>query len=252
MTRVCDFQASTLDQLNRNIWEMIYNHGEPLTFGDPAEIKKARYIYSTVVFEGETLDSVNRGIMPKGWLFTGQCVQTYKEQFDNRQLWKGFEYTYAQRLLEYEIPNPEYPTSIPEMLSYIFWNRKLPPHTLKLNQLEHMKDQLLHARETGIQSTRIIAITLQPHLDYYSNDIPCLQVIQILLLPGGMAEIHYLFRSHDYGNGLMANLCQLNNAMIKHVLIPAGVALKRVIVTSWVAHLYENDMSMIEKVVKAC
>lgn len=237
------------DPLNKDIWSTVYFEGEPLTFGDSTEKKYARWLTSNIVLEGEALEAINRGEMPAGWEFKGSMVKAYKEQFDNKAMWTGFIYTYAERLLEFEIPNPKYPKSIISMLGYLLRHFKSPSPTVRINQLEHMREQLKEAFKTGIQSTRIIATTFQQWNDWDQSDIPCLLAVQLVPLPGNQVEAHYLFRSHDLGNGWGANLHMLNNAMIEHVIRPAGGLLKKVVCTSWVAHLYENDMSMVEKVV---
>lgn len=42
----------------------------------------------------------------------------------------------------------------------------------------------------------------------------------------------------------------LINAINKHVIAPAGGLLVKVVLTSWVAHLYDNDFNMIEPIIK--
>lgn len=243
------FKNSKSTPLNKDIWDTVYNEGDPLIFGDSNEKKYARWLTSNIVLEGEALEDINRGDMPEGWEFKGSMVKAYKEQFDNKELWRGFVYTYAQRLLECEIPNPDYPKTALSMLWYFLIHFELPSKTIIVNQLEHMKEQLIEAFDTGIQSTRIISTTFQQWNDWGQSDIPCFLVVQLFPLPGRQVEAHYLFRSHDLGNGWAANIHMLDNAMIEHVIRPAGGILKRVVCTSWVAHLYENDMSMVEKVV---
>lgn len=244
------FRNSDLDQLNAEMWATIYNHGDTLIFGDATEIKKARWLTSNVIIEGDALNKLRKGIMPEGWLFKGDMVKGYIEQFDNEELWEGFEYTYAERLLKYEIPNPDYPDRVRDMLWYMLKNLKVPPKTVRINQMEHMKEQLKEAFANGIQSTRIVADLGQPHIDWHIGDIPCLRQIQLLPLPGRKVEIHLLFRSHDYGNGYGANMAMLISAINRHIVLPAGGLISCVVLTSWVAHLYDNDESMYLPIVE--
>jgi thymidylate synthase len=239
-----------IDKLNSAAWYTIDKFGQPLRFGDSEEIKTAKWLTSNMVIEGEALDKFKRGVMPEGWLFRGDMVKGYIDQFDDEEMWKGFEYTYAERLLKYEIPNPAYPKSIWEMAKYIIRNGAIPEATVRVNQLDHMCEQLKEAFENGIQSTRIVADLGQPHLDWFIKDIPCLRQIQVFPLPGKKVEVHFLFRSHDYGNGYGANMAMLINAINKHVVMPAGGLIVKIVLTSWVAHLYDNDVDMYKPIVE--
>lgn len=244
------FRVSDLDMGNAEMWTTIVDEGQPLVFGDKTEIKHALWLTSNAVFEGEALNALRKGEMPEGWLFCGNMVRGYIDQFDNEEMWKGFEYTYAERLLKFEVPNPDVPKTVLGMFFYVLRHLKLPPQTKRINQMKHMREQLIEAFNTGIQSTRIVADLGQPHLDWGTADIPCLRCIQILPLPGNKVEVHLLFRSHDYGNGIMPNLAMLINAINKHVVLPAGGVISKVVLTSWVAHLYDTDASMYEPIVE--
>jgi thymidylate synthase len=251
MDTVYIFKEEDLDLLNAEMWYTIDTKGQPLVFGDRHEKKFAKWLTSNVVIEGDALNKLKRGIMPEGWLFRGKAVTGYIEQFDNRELWKGFEYTYAERLMEYEIPNPNYPKTKWELFKYLVKSGgNLPALTIRINQMEHMCEQLKEAFALGLQSTRIVADTAQPHLDWYINDIPCLRAIQIFPLPGNKVEAHLLFRSHDYGNGYGANMAMLINAINKHIVAPASGILTKIVLTSWVAHLYSTDESMYGPIVE--
>lgn len=245
------FKGEDLDLLNAGMWYTIDRRGQPLVFGDKTEKKFAKWLTSNVVIEGEALEKLRKGIMPDGWLFRGEMVRGYIEQFDNKELWKGFEYTYAERLLEYEIPNPDYPKTLWGIIKhYVASGFTLPSQTVRINQMQHMCDQLKESFALGIQSTRIVADTAQPHIDWEINDIPCLRAIQILPLPGHQVEVHFLFRSHDYCNAYGANLAMLINAINKHVVLPAGGTISKIVLTSWVAHLYNSDESTYKPVVE--
>jgi thymidylate synthase len=246
MSYIYSIDITDLNEGNKALWQTIEDKGKPLTYGDATERKKAKYIYCTVSFSGPALRDLTSGIMPDAWLFRGKMVSEYVKQFDDPEAWKLHEYSYADRLLNYEAPNPDYPKSLFGIISYAIRNRRMPSTTIKINQLNHMRDQLLESFKLGIQSTRIVAITLQPHLDYGHADIPCLQEIQVFPVGGNAVEIHYVFRSHDYTNGLMANMAYLNNGIINHVLKPCGADLKKVVVTSQIAHLYDADGSVVE------
>lgn len=249
MTEIYSLEITELTPGNRTLWKTIRDEGENLVFGDRSEKKNAKYVYYTVGFSGSALVALNKGEMPDDWLFHGKMVTGYIAQFDDPVAWKNHEYAYADRLLNYEAPNVDYPKSILSFLGYLVRHLKMPSPTIKINQLKHMREQLKESLETGIQSTRIVAITSQPHLDYGKNDIPCLREARVFPVGGKEVEIHYVFRSHDYGNGIMANMAYLNNGILNHVIKPCGCVLKKVIVTSQIAHLYNSDSDMVEKAI---
>jgi thymidylate synthase len=246
-TPIKTFDSENKDILNHNIWFTEYNYGKDFVFGDPAERKEGKRIYRTVVFRGKALEDINRGIMPDAWDFRGEAVKEYGKQFFDKSSWYVHVYSYAARLMEYEITNPDYPKSFWSLGFYILTHFKMPELTIKIDQLKHMREQLIEAFKTGIQSTRIIGITFRPGEDYKRSDIPCLQFVQVFPLGGLKVATIYFYRSQDDGNALFANAHYLNNGLLKYVIEPAGGKLVETIFTSSIAHLYKNDFSMIEK-----
>lgn len=249
MTKIFTFENPDRNPLNYDMWSKIYKDGQDFKFGDPLEIKYGKQIYGTVAIRSQALADMNAGIMPDGWDFKGMSVKEYGKQFDNQEAWEKSVYSYAKRLMKYEIPNPDYPKTLWSLFMSILRRLKMPPLTIEVNQLKHMREQLIEALDTGIQSTRIVGITLRPGEDYLSPDIPCLQCAQVFPLGGSKVSTRYYFRSQDYGHGIWANGYYLNNGILKHVIEPAGARLVETIFTSAVAHLYRNDFDMVEKVV---
>ncbi len=243
------FELDDTNAQNNLIWNTLYKEGSDFVFGDPTEIKKGRWAYSTVAFRGKALDDMNAGIMPDAWDFTGQAVKEYGKQFFDKSTWYAHVYSYAARLMEYEIANPDYPQKVWQLFLFLLKNWKLPPLTIKVNQLAYMKEQLIEAFENDIQTTRIIGITFRPGEDYYRPDIPCLQVAQLFPIGGRKVSARYYYRSQDFVHGLNANGYYLNNGFLKEVIEPAGGRLVETIFTSAVGHLYNNDFSLVEKVI---
>lgn len=241
------FELDETNPQNSLIWNTIYKEGEDFSFGDPTEVKKGRWVYSTVAFRKKALEDMNKGIMPDAWDFNGAAVKEYGKQFFDKSTWYAHVYSYAARLMEYEITNPDYPTKVWQLFLYLLKHWKIPPLTVKINQLEYMREQLREAFDNDIQTTRIIAITFRPGEDYYRPDIPCFQIAQVFPLGGRKVSIRYFFRSHDYAHGINANGYYLNNGFLKEVINPVGGKLVETIFTSAVAHLYNNDFSLIEK-----
>lgn len=249
MTEIFSFENPDRNPLNSDMWNTIYKEGEDFVFGDPLEIKHGKQIYGTVAFRGKALADVNAGIMPDAWDFKGMAVKEYGKQFDDQEAWEKSVYSYAKRLLKYEITNPDYPKTLWALFIFLLRHLRMPPLTIEVNQLKHMREQLKECLETGIQSTRIIAITFRPGEDYQHTDIPCLQVVQVFPLGEKKVSTRYSFRSHDWGHGIWPNAYYLNNGILKHVIEPVGGRLVETIFTSNVAHLYNNDFSMVEKVI---
>lgn len=247
MTVIKNFENDDRNILNFDIWNTEYNQGEDFTFGDLEETKTGRRIYRTVAFRNKALIDMNAGIMPDAWDFKGQAVKEYGKQFFDKESWYIHVYSYAARLLEYEITNPDYPKKFWALVAYLLKYWKVPPLTIKINQLDHMREQLIEAVRSGIQSTRIIGITYRPGEDYKNADIPCLQFTQVLPLGGSKVASIYFYRSQDDAHGLWANGYYLNNGLLKYVIEPAGCRLVETIFTTSVAHLYKNDFSLVEK-----
>jgi thymidylate synthase len=246
-TPIKTFTSEDKDILNHNIWYTEYNYGKDFVFGDPTEIKHGKRIYRTVAFRGKALEDINAGNMPEAWDFKGDAVREYGKQFFDRKSWYIHEYSYAARLLEYEITNPNYPKTFLGLLGYVLCHLKMPPLTVKVDQLKRMREQLIEAFKNDIQSTRIIGITFRPGEDYLRNDIPCLQFVMVFPLGGRKVSTIYYYRSQDDTNGLMANAHYLNNGLLRHVIEPAGGRLVETIFTTAIAHLYKTDFSTIEK-----
>lgn len=239
------YSSDELDALNHRIWSDIMTYGRPLQFGGPGEkVKHARHIHATVQVYGEALDRLMKGDMPHGWLYRGQAVKEYMKQFDDPSTWKGFEYTYGERLLKYRVTNPEYPKSCLGQLSSHL-SGTMPPIELEVDQLDVMRELLEWSIDEQVSNQRIVAITYRPLDDMFKEDLPCLQVAKLYLLQDNEVGLDCCYRSHDYGHGWAANGAFLTSGFSRNVIEPAGGKLTELIFDSMSAQLYDTDTDMI-------
>ena len=98
----------------------------------------------------------------------------------------------------------------------------------------------------NIMSNRNIGVLYQPEM-HNMRDKPCFNWFQIRYTGQGKGSLRLLFRSHDYGDALWANLSSIGYGFDELVFKPCGVELEEIICTSASAHVYENESSMVEK-----
>lgn len=214
LTPIKVFRGDDIDRLNEQIWQAITLSGNRLNFGDEAEKKAATEVFSVIQLYGKAIPRLYSGEVPDGWLFKGKAVKEYAAMLKDPD--KGDQpYTYGERL-----------------------------H--KNSGLERARDTLKTSIETGVQSNRIVG-ALWESGDLSLKSPPCFNWFQLRLMEPGSndASLRILFRSHDYGNGVFANLRGITELFIDEVIGPAGGKLSEIILTSTSAHLYDNDMDMV-------
>ena len=153
----------------------------------------------------------------------GDALYEYVKSFEIRDD-QGFVYTYPNRILEH----------------------------FGVDQFETMKQRILTA--TG--SNRAVAVTIDPALDGDREDIPCLQVIQILVRDGELT-IHCFFRSNDIFGAFYSNMFfityigikmkeEVNKEIMGDKLNFGGLHYH-----STSGHIYNNDMRAARKLISA-
>ena len=153
----------------------------------------------------------------------GDALYEYVKSFEIRDD-QGFVYTYPNRILEH----------------------------FGVDQFETMKQRILTA--TG--SNRAVAVTIDPALDGDREDIPCLQVIQILVRDGELT-IHCFFRSNDIFGAFYSNMFfityigikmkeEVNKEIMGDKLNFGGLHYH-----STSGHIYSNDMRAARKLISA-
>ena len=247
----CIFLEGTdIIDLNDRLWELLRDRGNPITFGDSAERKKATEAHITLHISGYALEQIRRGEVPDGWKFRGDAVKEYMKTFsdnpDDRP--KGHTYNYAERLFEYIVGNTvkidlKFKNLIARLKGDFEPNYEI--EYVKVNQLKYMRELLELSMAEKVTSNRIVAITLQPGKDYLTRDMPCLQFLQLRALEGRRCSLRILYRSHDYGDAVWANLCYIIAGIEKYVTDPANARIVEIILTSTSGHIYDHSMDMV-------
>jgi len=229
LTPIKLFSSDDIDKLNEDLWRTIYQKGNPLKFGSIEESKDAREIFSVVQLYGRALDRLYRGELPKGWMFGKEANKVYIEMLKDPD--RGEQpYTYGERLHNYRVWS-----EISEWVSYI-------------DQMDECKIELEEAIKSGIQNNRICGVIWNP-LDIFLKNPPCYNWFQLRTSEGNKVSLRVLFRSHDYGNANFANFGAIIRAFQDEVIRPAGGILEELICVSTSAHLYNNDLDMVENLV---
>jgi thymidylate synthase len=233
LTNIQLFRSNDINELNRILWETIYNKGKPLHFGSTEEPKDAKEIMAIVQIHGKALKDLYDGKLPKGWKFKEGSQKIYIEMLKDPE--KGEQpYTYGERL-----------HNIPEWCGFEEDGIAYCGH---MNQIESAKDELEFTIKEGIQSNRICLVIWIPS-DISLENPPCFQWAQLRVSEKNKISLRILFRSHDYGNAYMANFGAIIRCFVDEVIKPAGGELEELICVSASAHIYDNDSDQIENLI---
>ncbi len=226
LTNIRFFKSNNIDELNVALWNAIYSKGQPLEFGSVGEPKTAKEIFAVVQLYGKALNDLYEGKLPKGWKFGEAANKVYVEMLKDPE--KGEQpYTYGQRLHKY----PDHPYG---------------EHTF--NQIDSVTGNLRHSIQNKIQTNRIVGILWHPY-DLTREDPPCFNWFQLRLTEKNKVSLRTLFRSRDFGNASFANWGAIIRCFVDEVINPAGGELEELICVSTSAHIYENDMDMVESLI---
>ena len=115
-----------------------------------------------------------------------------------------------------------------------------------------MKERILTA--TG--SNRAVAVTYDPKVDHDREDIPCLQIVQMLVRDGELT-IHVFFRSNDIFGAFYSNMffiCYIGIKMKEEVnkeIMGEKLNFGGIHYHSSSGHIYNNDMRAAKKLISA-
>lgn len=231
ITKLFAYSDDNIDRIYKKIATDIISKGNDINFGDSEEEKFAREIMCTVQIHGKGLRNVLKGKTPKGFGWSGKKVKRLMESFvADAKNPTGFEYTY------------------PELLSKLVGTRKdkFIGNCIEIyNQFEIAKNALMVDKVNNIMSNRNIGVLYQPEM-HNMRDKPCFNWFQIRYTGQGKGSLRLLFRSHDYGDALWANLSSVGHGFNELVFKPCGVELEEVIVVSASAHVYDNQSDLVE------
>jgi thymidylate synthase len=216
------FEGDDIDKLYRDTTKAIMEHGVDIVFG--YEHKKAREACVTIKFGEKATVKMTNGVTPKGFVWGGQKLKEFRalaiaentNPYDN-------EYTYQQLLREW--PNGEE----------------------TVNQLDNMRTQLNKSIEGGYLDNGIVGVLFDPNM-WESDEKPCFNWMQIRHLGDRKISLRLLFRSHDYGSALWANLPFILHMVRRYIAVPNNCKVVEVILHSESAHIYEGDQDNATKV----
>ena len=156
----------------------------------------------------------------KNPLYGQAFIDEYKKQFLNPDA-RGFEYTYGQRLLDYE-DNEGY---------------------FRVNQIDYIIRELKRDKN----SRRAQAITWNVFFDADEDveDVPCLQLVRCVIIHGRL-HMEVVFRSHDMLKGYYPNVLGLSYLMDYIVKEIGGVTKGYLRVVSMSPHIYLSDKDVFK------
>lgn len=148
-----------------------------------------------------------------------QRIKYYVMQFKRENLGTtDFEYTYADRLMNYE------------GFDQLRWMRK----QLELNRFD---------------SKRVQAISWIPKVDCMKKeDQPCFQRIWVYPYSDRSLDVHIHYRSWDMFKGFEANLIAFQELVNDELLSPCGYSLNKLRCFGDNVHIYEDDFQAVEKI----
>lgn len=225
------YAGEDIDRLYRKITEDIVLDGKDITFGYEGNPKKARDIFAVVHIYGKAIKDVLAGKTPMNFRWSGDKIIDYQKCFlvplDEIGVKKGdetdFEYTYIELLRKFKTPDGD------------------------VDQMDISRQKLIESIKTGIQSNQNVGVLYNP-LYWDSHNPPCFNWYQVRVMEDKKVSLRLLFRSHDYGDAIWANLCGISKAFNELVIKPAGCELEEIILTSSSAHIHENEADLAKQV----
>ena len=190
---------------------IIWSHGKVITDERGNQIKE--FMDLMIVIEDPYTDKI-----PKDTAWNEERLEEYAKQLISGENTQDFEYTYGQRLRN--------------------WDGKV-------DQIEYVIDKL----QESPTSRRAIAVTWIPSVDTKVNEVPCM-MLDDFKIRNGKVHLTTLFRSHDFGGAYPANLYGLSR-LLEYVADRAGVKPGTITTISISAHIYDHDWDVVESIVKS-
>ncbi|MCK5013799.1 MAG: hypothetical protein KAS66_08255 [Candidatus Omnitrophica bacterium] len=239
ITKIRVFSGDNLNEVYKNVATNILEGGENIIFGDIDNQKEAREIFAIMQFHGQALKDILKGKVPRGFGYSKSQVKALMKTFvEEAQNPTGFEYTY------------------PEIL-------RSHPGCDTIMRKAHLYDQIELAYqflsidiEDRIKSNRNVGWIGNPGFAF-SKDKPCFNWFQLRYMGTRnslvywkeipMVSLRLLFRSHDYGDGVMANASSIGYGFNELVLKPLGAEMSEIIIISASAHVHKLGSQLIEE-----
>ena len=187
---------------------LIWNHGHEVTDERGSMIRE--YLNLMIVIQNPYIDRI-----PKDISWNEERLEEYAKQLISGENVQDFEYTYGQRLRN--------------------WNQEI-------DQIAYVIDKLKQNPTTR----RATAVTWIPTIDTVVDEVPCM-IIDDFKIRGGKVNLTTLFRSHDFAGAYPANLYGLSR-LLEYVADEVGVSPGMITTISASAHIYEHDWDMVEDI----
>lgn len=188
---------------------MIWNHGHEVTDERGSRIRE--YLNLMIVIQDPYKNRI-----PKDISWNEERLEEYAKQLITGENVQEFEYTYGQRLRN--------------------WNEEV-------DQIAYVIDKL----KGNPTTRRAMAVTWVPTIDTVVDEVPCM-IIDDFKIRGGKVNLTTLFRSHDFAGAYPANLYGLSR-LLEYVAGEVGVKPGIITTISASAHIYEHDWDMVEGIV---
>lgn len=232
ITPIKVFSGDNIDIIDAKYCQELTTHGVDLNFGDKDERKDATEIMAIIQLYGQAIDDVLAGKTPKRFPWAGEKVKVLQESFQEMAQDTSHEYNYPMLMACQIGANPQ------EGYDNVIYR----------DQMAIVREHLRRYLNDGVISNRIVGNIYNPAY-YKHRAMPCFQWFQVRLLNDGTISLRILFRSHDYGSAVWANICAIVYWFYQQCLLGWDTELKisEVIVISTSAHVYDYDMDGVKK-----
>ena len=133
----------------------------------------------------------------------------------------GFDYTYPEQLRDFQ-----------------------KGFDTRYDQLSLTKGGLQADIEAGTQNNRRVGVLYHPILQD-ERELPCFNWYQCRYQLNGKVSLRLLFRSHDWGTAVWANMSTGAYVFDELVFKPLGLEIEEITCHSTSAHIYDNDMPQV-------
>lgn len=214
-------KAATAAQAYKVLFWHLMEKGERFISEDGAECRIMDTVICHIDKPMEQLPELIR-LSPLGPLAMAQYVRDFVDGVpDDDPRPMDFEYTYHDRLFEYDFPE--------------FYD--------KVNQIQNIIAKLKRNRATR----RAVAVLWKPWEDIDSEEPPCLDMIKFnISRDGTKVNMSCVFRSHDLIGGWINNVYALTH-LLKHVADSVSRDVGYIEIVSFDGHAYMSDMDKIDR-----
>ncbi|WP_245527564.1 thymidylate synthase [Methanosalsum zhilinae] len=189
---------------------VIWNHGETITDERGTQIKE--FINLMIVIDDPYTNQI-----PEDISWNTERLEEYAKQLISGENVQDFEYTYGQRLRN--------------------WNSEI-------DQIAYVIEKINDNQNTR----RATAVTWIPSIDTKVDEVPCM-IVDDFKVRNNRLNLTTLFRSHDFGGAYPANLYGLSK-LLEYVAENTGVKPGKITTISVSAHIYDHDWEKIEEILK--